>query len=67
MLLGDRTAPHSLEALSFRKMAATRMYCEDSLEELFVGLLQEVEAYEFTGRGILVMTFRGRGGSMNFR
>jgi heat shock protein HslJ len=53
--------------LSFGDMAATRMYCEGSLETLFVSMLKEVDTYRFTGRGRLVMTFRGRSGSMTFR
>lgn len=53
--------------LSLLPMASTRMACEGSQESLYLELLQDVEAFEFTGRGRLVLTFATRPGSISFR
>jgi hypothetical protein len=47
-------------------MAATRMFCADSQEAAFTGLLARTTGYAFTPRGELVLELRD-GGSMTFR
>jgi heat shock protein HslJ len=48
-------------------MAATRMFCADSQETVFTGLLQRTASYAFTPRGELVLELAGGAGSMTFR
>jgi len=47
-------------------MAATRMFCADSQEPVFVDLLRKTARYEFTSRGELVLELEG-GGTATFR
>jgi heat shock protein HslJ len=48
-------------------MAATRMFCADSQENVFTQLLARTASYAFTSRGELVLEFAGDTGSMTFR
>jgi heat shock protein HslJ len=54
-------------ALAFRGMAMTRMFCADSQESVFTGLLERTAGYSFTSRGELVLQLASDGGSMTFR
>jgi heat shock protein HslJ len=48
-------------------MIATRMFCADSQEQVFTGLLQKTAGYSFTSRGELVLQLAGDAGSATFR
>jgi heat shock protein HslJ len=48
-------------------MAATRMFCADSQENVFTQLLARTAGYAFTSRGELVLQLAGDSGSMTFR
>ena len=48
-------------------MAATRMFCADSQEQVFTDLLRRTIGYAFTSRGELVFTLAGGAGSVTFR
>ncbi len=48
-------------------MAATRMFCADSQENAFTGLLARTASYSFTSRGELVLELAQNAGSMTFR
>jgi heat shock protein HslJ len=48
-------------------MAATRMFCADSQENVFTQLLARTTGYTFTSRGELVLQLAGDTGSMTFR
>jgi heat shock protein HslJ len=55
-------------ALEFAEaMVATRMFCADSQETVFTGLLAKTARYTFTSRGELVLELAGNAGSMTFR
>jgi heat shock protein HslJ len=47
-------------------MAATRMFCADSQEQVFVDVLRKATRYNFTSRGELVLELEG-GGTATFR
>jgi heat shock protein HslJ len=48
-------------------MAATRMFCADSQEQVFTDLLRRTTGYTFTSRGELVLQLAGGAGSVTFR
>ena len=48
-------------------MAATRMFCADSQESVFIELLRRTASYSFTSRGELVLQLADDGGSATFR
>jgi heat shock protein HslJ len=48
-------------------MAATRMFCADSQEAAFTGLLRRTARYSFTARGELVLELANNTGSITFR
>jgi heat shock protein HslJ len=48
-------------------MIATRMFCADSQEQVFTGLLQKTAGYSFTSRGELVLQLAGGAGATTFR
>ena len=48
-------------------MAATRMFCGDSQESVFIELLRRTASYSFTSRGELVLQLADDGGSATFR
>jgi heat shock protein HslJ len=48
-------------------MAMTRMYCADSQESEFIGMLQSLNSFFFTSRGELIMEIKYDSGSMFFR
>ena len=48
-------------------MAMTRMFCADSQESEFIGMLQNVNSFFFTSRGQLIMEIKYDSGSMFFR
>jgi heat shock protein HslJ len=53
--------------LTFGKMAATKMFCADSQETEFAGLLANTSSYFFTSRGELVLKLKFDSGSVVFR
>lgn len=53
--------------IAFRNIASTRMFCEGSQEQLFAGMLANVNAYFFTSKGQLVLELQYDSGSMIFR
>jgi heat shock protein HslJ len=54
-------------ALAFRGMAMTRMFCADSQDSVFAGLLERTAGYAFTSRGELVLQLASDSGSITFR
>jgi hypothetical protein len=48
-------------------MAMTRMFCADSQESVFAGLLERTAGYAFTSRGELVLQLASDSGSITFR
>ncbi|MDB9944386.1 META domain-containing protein [bacterium] len=52
--------------LSFGAMMSTRMYCTDSQEDLFSGMLSEVQSFLYTEDGALVLELPYDTGSMIF-
>jgi heat shock protein HslJ len=50
-----------------KNMAMTRKFCADSQEMAFIGMLQSVNSFFFTGRGELIMELKYDSGSMFFR
>jgi heat shock protein HslJ len=55
-----------VDSLRFSDLATTLMYCEGSMESVFNMMLGEVETYEFTGRGELLLHY-GDSGIARFR
>jgi len=53
--------------LTFGQMAATLMFCEDSQEQEFAKMLNEVQSYFFTNKGELVFDLKFDSGSSVFR
>jgi len=53
--------------LMFAQMISTRMYCEDSQEQLFAKMLHSVNSYFFTSHGKLVLELKYDSGSMIFQ
>ena len=53
--------------IQFGQMMSTRMYCEDSQEQLFSKMLDNISSYFFTDRGQLVLEIKFDSGSMIFR
>ncbi len=53
--------------IRFEQMLATRMFCEDSQEQLFSKMLESVNSYFFTNRGQLVLEIKYDSGSILFR
>jgi heat shock protein HslJ len=51
----------------FGEVLATRMFCENSQESAFTGMLGKVQSYFFTSRGRLVFDLKFDSGSMIFR
>ena len=53
--------------ITLTNMFATEMFCEDSQEQEFIKMLEEVESYLFTTKGELVFDLRLDSGSSVFR
>ncbi len=53
--------------IRFEQMAATRMFCEDSQEQLFSRMLESVNSYFFTNRGQLILEIKYDSGSILLR
>lgn len=53
--------------IAFSAIISTRMFCEGSQEQLFAGMLANVNAYFFTSKGQLVLDLKYDSGSMIFR
>jgi heat shock protein HslJ len=53
--------------IAFSHIVSTRMFCKDSQEQLFAGMLANVNAYFFTSKGQLVLDLKYDSGSMIFR
>lgn len=51
----------------FTKMMSTMMYCQDSQEQVFSGMLGDVKSYHFTSKGELIFDLKTNGGQMIFR
>jgi len=51
----------------FSNMATTLMFCEDSQEQVFTGLLTDGQTFSFTGKGELVLDLKLDSGSAVFR
>ena len=52
--------------IEFSQMAATRMYCEGSQEQLFAGMLENVSSYFIHEDGRLILELKYDSGSMIF-
>jgi heat shock protein HslJ len=52
--------------IEFSQMAATRMYCEGSQEQLFAGMLENVSSYFIDDDGRLILELKYDSGSMIF-
>lgn len=53
--------------ITFGPMFATKMFCEDSQEQVFASMLEETESFLFTSRGELVLELKLDTGSVIFR
>ena len=53
--------------IEFTDIISTRMFCADSQEQLFVGMLEKVSSYFFTNRSQLILEFHFDSGSMIFQ
>jgi heat shock protein HslJ len=53
--------------LNIEQLISTRMYCENSQEQLFANMLQNVNSYFFTSHGKLVLELKYDSGAMIFR
>jgi heat shock protein HslJ len=53
--------------IEFTDIISTRMFCEDSQEQLFEGMLKNVSSYFFTSRGQLILELQFDSGSMIFQ
>lgn len=53
--------------LTFDQFVSTKMFCENSQEDLFVKELSAVTNYLFTGRGELKLTLKDNAGTMTFK
>ncbi len=58
------SADNSKKTLSFGPIGSTRMFCEGSQEVEFMSDLQNVEKYEFTSKGELVLSLKNGAGSI---
>jgi len=52
--------------IEFSRMAATRMYCEGSQEDLFAKMLENVTSYFITDDGRLILELKYDSGSVVF-
>ena len=52
--------------IEFGNLAATRMYCEGSQEDLFAGMLENVTSYFIDDAGRLILELKYDSGSMIF-
>ena len=53
--------------LIFGDLISTKMYCEDSQEQVFGELLRDTAGYHFTSRGQLILDLKSDSGSVTFR
>jgi heat shock protein HslJ len=53
--------------LSFVKMISTKMYCENSQEQVFTKYLSDVESYSFNSKGWLTFNLKASSGTMIFK
>lgn len=53
--------------IEFTNMISTRMFCKDSQEQLFKGMLENVSTYFFTSNGQLILKLQSDSGSMIFQ
>jgi heat shock protein HslJ len=60
---GYTVTDHRIE---FGNLAATRMYCEGSQEDLFAGMLENVTSYFIDDAGRLILELKYDSGSMIF-
>ena len=54
-------------AISFERIAMTKMYCQDSQESDFARMLEETRSYHFTSKGELVFDLEFDSGTSTFR
>jgi heat shock protein HslJ len=50
-------------SLTFAKVIATEMFCEDSQEQEFLKMLEEVQSFFFTNKGELILNLKLDSGS----
>lgn len=62
---GEYTATDGV--IHFTNMMSTMMYCDGSEERDFTKMLSEVERYQFTSKGELILELKLDSGSMTFR
>ncbi len=55
------------EKIQFGQMMSTRKFCEDSQEQAFTKMLEEITSFMFTTKGQLVLLFKYDSGSMIFQ
>lgn len=55
------------QKISFSKIISTKMFCEDSQEQEFVGLLNDTQSYLITSNGELVLELKMDSGSVIFK
>jgi heat shock protein HslJ len=53
--------------IMFGPIASTKMFCEDSQEQAFSNMLNEVQSFFFTSRGELVFDLKFDSGSSLFK
>ncbi len=64
-MAGSYTA--TKDTLAFGPIASTEMFCEGSQEMEFAALLEKTGSYHFTGKGELILEFKGDSGTAIFR
>ncbi len=62
---GTYTASNGL--ITFGPIAQTKMFCEGSLESVFIGSLQNASGYHFTSKGELILDLKFDSGSVVFK
>lgn len=53
--------------IEFSELLATRMFCEESQEQVFADMLKNVNAYFFNNRNQLILELKFDSGSMIFQ
>lgn len=53
--------------ITFGQIASTLMYCEDSQEQDFSSMLNEVQSFSFTNKGELILKLQANKGSVTLR
>ncbi len=64
---GGKYAVGANKTITFSQIFSTKMFCEGSQENVFIGLLENTQSYHFTSKGELILDLKFDSGTVTFK